>query len=210
MASNRKQLSTDVKEVIVSMRNEGYTLQYIADTLNVPRGTVSDVVVRFKQRGSTENKSRSGRPRALDGPDERSLIRLARTNRKTPLAELTNKFNQHRPSQVSKRTTKRCLYRNGYHRRVVKKKVRIREVNRKKRVNWCRGKVGWPVNGQWDKVIFTDESQVVLGENQRIFIWRRISRLRVSPRSAQSECYDMGLHNLPWCWDNYYCGWYYQ
>ena len=102
MASNRKQLSTDVKEVIVSMRNEGYTLQYIADTLNVPRGTVSDVVVRFKQRGSTENKSRSGRPRALDGRDERSLIRLARTNRKTPLAELTNKFNQHRPSQVSK------------------------------------------------------------------------------------------------------------
>ena len=173
MASNRKQLSTDVKEVIVSMRNEGYTLQYIADTLNVPRGTFSDVVVRFKQRGSIENKPRSGRPRALDGRDERSLIRLARTNRKTPLAELTNKFNQHRPSQVSKRTTQRCLYRNGYHRRVVKKKVRIREVNRKKRVNWCRGKVGWPVNGQWDKVIFTDESQVVLGENQRIFIWRR-------------------------------------
>ena len=27
--------------------------------------------------------------------------------------------------------------------------------------------------GQWDKVIFTDESQVVLGENQRITIWRR-------------------------------------
>ena len=47
-ASNRKQLSTDVKEVIVSMRIEGYTLQYIADTLNVPRGTVSDVIVRFK------------------------------------------------------------------------------------------------------------------------------------------------------------------
>ena len=69
-------MSTDMKEVIVSMRNEGYSLQYIADTLNVPRGTVSDVFVRFKQRGSTENKSRSGRPRALDGCDERSLIRL--------------------------------------------------------------------------------------------------------------------------------------
>ena len=31
----------------------------------------------------------------------------------------------------------------------------------------------WNENGQWDKVIFSDESQVVLGANKRIFIWRR-------------------------------------
>lgn len=68
---------------------------------------------------------------------------------------------------VSQRTAQRCLYRQGYHRRVVRKKVRVREVNRKKRLNWCRGKMRWNVNGQWDKEIFSDESQVVLGANQR-------------------------------------------
>ena len=71
------------------MRNEGYTLQHIADTLNIRRGTVSDVIVRFKKRGSTENKPRSGRPRILDPRDEQSLVRLARSNRKTPLGDLT-------------------------------------------------------------------------------------------------------------------------
>lgn len=28
----------------------------------------------------------------------------------------------------------------------------------------------WNVNSQWDKVIFTNEGQVVLGGNQRIYI----------------------------------------
>jgi DNA-binding MarR family transcriptional regulator len=44
----------------MSLPNEGYKsghkLQEIADTLNIPRGTVSDVVVRFMRKGSVENK----------------------------------------------------------------------------------------------------------------------------------------------------------
>ena len=46
-----------MKNIVVSLRNEGYTLQQIADTLKIPRGTVSDVLVRFRKRGSTENKT---------------------------------------------------------------------------------------------------------------------------------------------------------
>jgi hypothetical protein len=45
MAGKRKQLSNDIKNVIVEMRKSGYKLQEITDTLNIPRGTVSDVVV---------------------------------------------------------------------------------------------------------------------------------------------------------------------
>jgi hypothetical protein len=65
------------------------------------------------------------------------------------------------------------LYQEGYNRRVVKKKVRIREVNRKKRVKWAREKLPWRIEGQWDRVIFSDESQVVVGNNNRIYIWRK-------------------------------------
>jgi orotate phosphoribosyltransferase-like protein len=34
--------------VIVEMRKSGHKLQEIADTLTIPRGTVSDVVVRLR------------------------------------------------------------------------------------------------------------------------------------------------------------------
>jgi hypothetical protein len=62
-------------------------------------------------------------------------------------------------TRVSKRTIQRSLYQEGYNRRVVKKKVRIREVNRKKCVKWAREKLHWRIEGQWERVIFSDESQ---------------------------------------------------
>jgi hypothetical protein len=55
----------------------------------------------------------------------------------TPLKDVTTRFNENRETQVSKGTVQRSLYPKGYNRRVVKKKVRIREVNRKKRVKWA-------------------------------------------------------------------------
>lgn len=173
MAGKRKQLSNDIKNVIVEMRKSGHKLQEIADTLNIPRGTVSDVVVRFKRRGSVENKPHTGRHRLLDERDTRGLVRLVRSDRKTPLKDVTTRFNENRETQVSKRTVQRSLYQEGYNRRVVKKKVRIREVNRKKRVKWAREKLHWRIEGQWDRVIFSDESQVVVGNNNRIYIWRK-------------------------------------
>jgi hypothetical protein len=71
------------------------------------------------------------------------------------------------------RTVQRSLYQEGYNRRVVKKKVRIREVNRKKHVKWAREKLHCRIEGQWDRVIFSDESQVVVGNNNQIYIWRK-------------------------------------
>ena len=141
--------------------------------MNIPRGTVSDVVVRFKRRGSVENKPHTGRHRLLDERETRGLVMLVRSDRKTPLKDVTTRFNENREIRVSKRTVQRSLYQEGYNRRVVKKKVRIREVNRKKRVKWAREKLHWRIEGQWDRVIFSDESQVVVGNNNRIYIWRK-------------------------------------
>jgi transposase len=87
IAGKRKKLSNDIKNVIVEMRKSGHKLQEIADTLNIPRGTVSDVVVRFKRRGSVENQPHTGRHRLPD-------------DRKTPLKDVTTRFNENRDSGV--------------------------------------------------------------------------------------------------------------
>ena len=49
----------------------------------------------------------------------------------------------------------------------------MREVNKKNRVNWCKERKNWTVEDQWKKWIFSDESQVVIGENNRIYVWRK-------------------------------------
>jgi transposase len=113
MAGKRKQLSNDIKNVIVEMRKSGHKLQEIADTLNIPRGTVSDVVVRFKRRGSVENKPHTGRHRLLDERDTRGLVRLVRSDRKTRLKDVPTRFNDNRETQVSKRTVP-ALKTNNY------------------------------------------------------------------------------------------------
>jgi transposase len=79
MAGKRKQLSNDIKNVIVEMRKSGHKLQEIADTMNIPRGTVSDVLARFKCRGSLENKPQTGRHLLLDERDTSVLVMLARS-----------------------------------------------------------------------------------------------------------------------------------
>ena len=103
MAEKHKQLSDDIKKVIAEMRESRHKLQQIDSSLGIPRGTVSDVIVRFRHRGKVENKPQTGRHRLLDERNRRVLFDKF-SDHKTPLNDATNRFNEHREGQVSKRT----------------------------------------------------------------------------------------------------------
>ena len=82
----------------------------------------------------------------------------------------------------------------------------IREVNRKKRLSWCLEKHRWHVNGNRDKVIFSDESQIVIGNNNRIYIWQKRGEgyrwdLVPSKSNRKFQVMTWGLHLLEWCGD---------
>lgn len=51
----------DVKN-IVFVKNEGYTLQDIANTLSIRGRTVSSIIVRFKKRGCTKKQTSQREP----------------------------------------------------------------------------------------------------------------------------------------------------
>ena len=50
------------------------------------------------------------------------------------------------------------------------KKVVVKTENRRKRLPWCLEKRRWVVDGNWNKVIFSDESQIVIGTSNRIYL----------------------------------------
>jgi len=114
---------------------------------NVNRCTVYRIVRRFETTDNLENLPKSGHTNLLSDRDERSLLRAIKRDQSTPLAEVTAKFNQHRNRAVSKRTVQRVLFKAGYHRRVVRKLIRIRKGNKRNRIAWCRGKHRLPVTG---------------------------------------------------------------
>lgn len=61
----------------------------------------------------------------------------------------------------------------GYNRRVQKKKMIVRVCNRKKRVSWCRERKNWTVDDHWKHWIFSGGCQVIIGDNNRVYIWRK-------------------------------------
>jgi hypothetical protein len=108
--------------------------------------------------------------------DDRILFRSA--NRRQTLKDVTARFNQRNGCIVSSRTVCRRLFREGYTRRVVSKKITISQVNCQRWVGFCRRKLHWIVD-QWSHIIFSDETKIILGQNRKIYVWRKADeRLR--------------------------------
>lgn len=67
-------------------------------------------------------------------------------------------------------------------------KLVIKEINRKKRLAWCQGKRQWSVEN-WKRVIFSDESKIMIDHDERVRIWREKNegwRSGIQKRSMKS------------------------
>jgi hypothetical protein len=127
---------------------------------------------RMRERGNIENLPRSGGRRITTPRDDRILFRSVKTNRRQTLKDVTARFNQRTGCNVSSRTVCRRLFREGYKRRVVSNKITISQVNRQRRVGCCHRKLHWTVD-QWSHIIFSDEKKIILGQNRKIYVWRK-------------------------------------
>jgi len=66
-----------------------------------------------------------------------------------------------------------------------------------------------PVDGYWNRVIFSDESKVEIGLDNRVYIWRRAGeewlpactslpprKLHLSTSKEATWCNDLGMHYI--------------
>ena len=61
MVRDGKELSTELKETIIGLDQEGYSACKIAEFLSLNRRTVSYIIKRYQEQGTLENLRRSGR-----------------------------------------------------------------------------------------------------------------------------------------------------
>lgn len=173
MAPRGKDLSTEQKQTIVSMSKNGLSSRKISELIGISPNTVQKVLKRNSDRGSVENKERSGRKRLVSDRGDRVLERLVKKNRRQTLSDLTSVFNDSVPEQVSSRTVRRRLKEQCYQRCSVSKKITISKNNRQSRVSLSRSKLAWTVEENWSKVIFSDEMKVVLVKDKKVHVWRK-------------------------------------
>ena len=123
---------------------------------------------RFKSCRSVEKRQRK-----TDDREDRRLICFVKINPRKTLQDLRSVFNAQTPTKISQTTVKLQLKSDGYRRRVVKKKIVISKQNRVRRRAWCHGKLDMTVDNYWWKVIFSAETQVVLGKDRKVCLEKR-------------------------------------
>lgn len=160
------------KKVIEAYQTEKNKAE-LGRLLGIPRTTINSIIKKFEVHGSVENRHRSGRKPKFTVRDEVQLSRVMKNNRRGTLNDITNEINEGKDSTFCSKTVRRKLFQMGYNRRVQKKKMVVRECNRKKRVSWCRERKNWTVDDHWKNWIFSDECQVEIGNNNRVYIWRK-------------------------------------
>ncbi|GFW61409.1 regulator of chromosome condensation 2 [Trichonephila clavipes] len=87
--SKSKELSEFDRGSIVGCHLCGKSVRKIADLLQKPKSTVSDVIGKWKRRGSETAEKRSGRPKILGERSRRTLKRVVKQNRKSSLMEIS-------------------------------------------------------------------------------------------------------------------------
>lgn len=118
-----KEFSTPVNQNIVDKYLSGQKNADICRDLKIPCNSIYSVIQRYLARGTVRRAPRSGRKQKMDARETRKLVRVVKTRRTVPPAGITDMINQGWRSPVSQRTVKRQLYKNNYHRRIIRKKI---------------------------------------------------------------------------------------
>ncbi len=81
MAPHGKELSEDLKKIIIALHKDGVGYKKIAKALKLSCSTVAKTIQRFNRTGSTQNRPRHGRPKKLSARAQRHIQRLCLGNR---------------------------------------------------------------------------------------------------------------------------------
>ena len=82
MASGRKVLSSEVRNLIVQSHQEGKNQCELARIFNISRSTIKSIIKKYKQHGAVENRPGRGRKCLFTNRDVNQLSRAAKQNRK--------------------------------------------------------------------------------------------------------------------------------
>uniref|UniRef100_A0A3B4TSC6 Aminoacyl tRNA synthase complex-interacting multifunctional protein 1-like n=1 Tax=Seriola dumerili TaxID=41447 RepID=A0A3B4TSC6_SERDU len=94
------------------------SVREISALLNLPRSTVSSVILKWKRGGITTALPRSGRPHKLKEEDRQMLERVALEKCLPSVEALTTEFQTASGASVSSRTVRRELHEMGFRGRV--------------------------------------------------------------------------------------------
>ena len=167
-----------VREKIITLsQHTSKTVREIAVLTGVHYSTVSRIVSKFNDTGSTKpsRKGRSGRKSVTTAREKRMIISQSKIDPRLTANDLRIRTNVN----ASNRTVRRILTKVGRFARRPLKKQLLTAAMKKKRLQWAKEYRHWGVE-QWRKVLFSDETHFFVQGHQARYV-RRSSDEPISP-----------------------------
>ncbi|KAG5282221.1 hypothetical protein AALO_G00053620 [Alosa alosa] len=146
--ARKGELSSETRQSILVLRNEGCSMREIAKKLKISYNGVYCSLQRTAQTGSTENRTRSGRPRCTTKQEDKYIRVSSLRNRHLTGPQLADSLNVTRKTPVSTSTVKRRLRDADHLGRVANKKPYLRLANKTKRLRGAKEKNAGGRGGQ--------------------------------------------------------------
>jgi len=158
--------------VVVGCHLCNKSIREISSLLNIPRSTVSGIITKWKQLGTTATQPRSGMPRKITERGQRILRRTMRRSRQLSAESIATDLQTLCGLQFSSRTVHKELHGMGFHGRAVASKPYITKCNAKRRMQWCKTRRHWTLE-QWRCVLWSDESRFSVWQSDGwVWVWQ--------------------------------------
>ncbi|KAF7249746.1 RNA-binding protein 6 [Varanus komodoensis] len=140
MALHGKELSEDLKKIIVALHKDGLSYKKTAKTLKLSCSTVAKTIQRFNRTGSTQNRPRHGRPKKVSARAQHHIQRLALGNRRMSAASIAAEVEGVVGQPVSAQTIRRTLHQIGLQGCRPRRKPLLKMMHKKARKQFAEDK----------------------------------------------------------------------
>jgi transposase len=166
-----KKISAAKRANIISLLKRGCSIRKISAMQKV--GTATVCRIRKKNTRDLQNRNLGGRPRSLSLQQERNLVRNVNCGTWTNAAKANHYLRNDYRINVTTKTVRNTIKRNGLAPYVKHKKPYLSKKHRQKRLQFARKYKEWTAE-DWKKVVWTDESKFTLFySNRREYYWKK-------------------------------------
>ncbi|XP_065658276.1 uncharacterized protein LOC136082780 [Hydra vulgaris] len=108
------------------LKEKGYSIRQIAEKLGRSHSCIINLIQRYKETRSINDRHRTGRNKISNDRDVCSLVRLMKENRQASSADLSTKWTLSNGLKASPRTMRRVLRNLNYLWRAAAKKTTLK------------------------------------------------------------------------------------
>ena len=166
---SHRQLSYFDKNQIIGMHEAGMSARGIGSSTGIPRTTIQDVIANFKETGSCDRRTGSGRPRKTTHDEDHHMLLSIKRDRENTCTDVARDLYDNR---ISEWTVRRRVHELSDLKSHFKdRKPFIGPRNRRRCVKWCMDRMHY-TNDQWRRFLFSDESPFVMRFRGKTRVWR--------------------------------------